>query len=106
MNSVDKILSSCDETLRAYYGSRYRGLYLFGSVARGEQDAESDLDLLVLLEEPFDMLHELRCLVEVLHPVQLESDRLISAKPASEEALYSGKLQLYRNVLAEGMEVA
>jgi predicted nucleotidyltransferase len=33
------------------YGSRLKGLYLFGSYARGEQDSESDVDVLVVLED-------------------------------------------------------
>lgn len=33
------------------YGSRLKGVYLFGSHARGEQDPESDLDVLVVLDE-------------------------------------------------------
>ena len=32
------------------YGKRLKGLFLFGSYARGEEDEESDLDILVVLE--------------------------------------------------------
>ena len=41
----------------------------------------SDIDLLVLLSEPFDYFAELRQVIEVLYPIQLESEQLISAKP-------------------------
>ena len=37
--------------LQALYGSRLRGVYLFGSYARGEADPESDLDVLVVLDD-------------------------------------------------------
>jgi len=36
----------------------------------------------VLLSQPFDYLQELRRIVELLYPIQLDSDQLISAKPA------------------------
>ncbi len=32
------------------YGNRLKGLFLFGSYARGEEDEESDVDILVVLE--------------------------------------------------------
>ena len=36
--------------LHGVYNSRLKGLYLYGSYARGEEDEESDLDILVVLE--------------------------------------------------------
>lgn len=39
----------------------------------------SDIDLLVLLSTPFDYFAELRQIVDLLYPIQLESEQLISA---------------------------
>jgi predicted nucleotidyltransferase len=36
--------------LEGLYPGRLRGVYLFGSYARAEEDAESDLDVLVVLD--------------------------------------------------------
>ncbi|MBI3313072.1 MAG: nucleotidyltransferase domain-containing protein [Candidatus Omnitrophica bacterium] len=46
--------------LQAIYGSRLKGLYLFGSYARGEQKAESDVDMLVVLENFGSYYEEVR----------------------------------------------
>jgi predicted nucleotidyltransferase len=74
-------------------------------MARGEATASSDIDLLVLLEQPLDYFVELRKLVDVLYPVQLESEQLISAKPASVTDFEMGRLSLYRNARREGVAV-
>lgn len=47
---VRALLGELTGGLRATYGSRLRGVYLFGSYARGEADAESDVDVLVVLD--------------------------------------------------------
>lgn len=88
-----------------YYRSRFRGLILFGSTARGEAGLKSDIDLLVLLDGPEDYFQELRTIVDLLYPIQLESERLISAKPAPMDDFERGRLPLYRIARREGVWV-
>jgi uncharacterized protein len=38
------------ERLENTYGARLRGLYLYGSFARGNEDAESDVDVIIVLD--------------------------------------------------------
>jgi len=72
-------------------------------VARNQASAGSDIDLLVLLSEPFDHFDELCRIIDLLYPVQLESEQLISAKPAAVDEFEFGRLQLYRNAKREGL---
>ena len=103
---MDKvILKRCKAMLEAHYGARFANLILYGSIARNEESPSSDIDLLVLLEKPFDYFRELRVISDLIYPLQLESDRLISAKPASVDEFEGGALQLYRNVRREGVSV-
>jgi hypothetical protein len=44
----------------------------------------------------------LRRIVDLLYPVQLESERLISAKPAMAAEFEQGRLQLYCHAKREG----
>jgi predicted nucleotidyltransferase len=37
--------------LKSIYGDRLKGVYLFGSYARDEADPESDVDVLVVLDD-------------------------------------------------------
>jgi predicted nucleotidyltransferase len=100
---VNLILKKCNQTLSNYYGEKFKGLILYGSLARGQADYFSDMDLLVLLKEPFNYFQELRTIVELLYPIQLESEYLISAKPAGKEEFESGKILLYRLAKREGI---
>ncbi|RME36129.1 MAG: nucleotidyltransferase domain-containing protein [Thermoflexia bacterium] len=69
----------------------------------GEAGPESDIDLLVLLDRPDDYFRELRTIVDLLYSVQLESDRLISAKPAPVDDFDQGRIPLYRVAQREGV---
>jgi hypothetical protein len=55
------------------------------------------------LEQPFDYFGELRQIVELLYPIQLESEQLISALPVSRDEFERGSIQLYRNAKREGV---
>ena len=89
--------------LREYYGTQFKGLILYGSIARNQSSEGSDIDLLVLLSKPFDHFQELHQIVDLLYPVQLESERFISAKPAAIDDFEQSVIQLYRNVKREGI---
>ena len=97
MSDVQDIIQRCKRVLESHYGDRFQGLVLYGSMAREQAALSSDIDLLVLLSEPFDFFQELRRIVDLLYDVQLESEQLISAKPAAAEAFDRGSIQLYRN---------
>lgn len=88
-----------------HYGARLQKILLFGSSVRRHADADSDIDLLVVLDGPLDYFVELGALTEVLYSVQLQSDRLISAKPTDAYRLEQGVTQLYRNVQREAVAV-
>ena len=105
MENFRDIVKGCKTLLERHYGARLKGLVLYGSIARDQAEPESDIDLLVLLSEPFDYFIELRRIVDILYPLQLETDRLISAKPVSLEDFEQGRFQLYRNAKREGVLV-
>ena len=103
--SVRAVLDDVRRRLTSFYGDRLVRVILYGSEARGEAKPGSDIDLLVLLRGPFDRFDELRTIVDLLYPLQLASDRLISARPVSVEDYEHGTIQLYRNARADGIAV-
>ena len=101
----NRVVQKCKYTLAKVYGKRLRGVILYGSIARKTAGKTSDIDLLVLLALPFEYFTELRKIVDVLYPVQLDSDRLISAKPVLATDYETGSLALYRNAARDGVPV-
>jgi predicted nucleotidyltransferase len=102
---MNQIAEKCKNILKNHYQSQFQGLILYGSMARNTADISSDIDMLVLLNKPFDYFQELRKITDLLYPLQLESEQLISAKPAGIDEFESGRIQLYRNAKSEGVAV-
>lgn len=103
MVKINPTLEKCKDKLKGYYGKKFRGLILYGSVARKQASSTSDIDLLVLLKRPFDHFKELRRITDLLYPHQLDSKQLISAKPADVDDFRKGTIQLYRNAKHDGV---
>jgi len=99
------LLQEIRKRLEAAYGERLRGIVLYGSEARGRARADSDVDVLVLLEEPLDYVRDLEAGLDALYPLSLELGRRISAKPVSARAYESVDCPLYRNVHRDGVMV-
>lgn len=100
--SIIKIIQKCNKILEDYYGLEFRGLILYGSVTRNQDNPSSDIDLLILLNQPFNYFNELCRIIELLYPIQLKSNRLLSAKPVPFDEFEQGSIQLYRNAKREG----
>jgi uncharacterized protein len=48
---IEQLLREYRAGLEQIYGPRLRGVYLYGSYARDEADADSDVDVLVVLDD-------------------------------------------------------
>ena len=71
---------------RAVYGARIVGLYLFGSQARGDQHAESDIDVAVILDgDGWNLVQEKMRLGDITYDIALETDMSIDAWPVSQQ---------------------
>jgi len=80
-------------------------LILYGSVARGEETSESDLDLLALIEGDVDY-HLKELLWQLIYLIELEKDVVISLLVESKEKWeteYSTLSMLYQNIQKEGI---
>ncbi len=101
----DELLKEVKLRLMARHGGRLRGVILYGSEARGESGPDSDIDLLVLLDDQVDYGRDLEANLEALYPLALRIGRRISAKPASARQYETTECPLYRIVHRQGVLV-
>lgn len=99
---VDAILEELRSRLEAVYHERLKGLYLYGSYARGEAQRGSDLDVLVVLDGLESSWDELSRSGHVTSALSLEHDLTISRAFVSEDQWRRAEIPLVRNVQREG----
>lgn len=102
---IAPLLAECKQALAEHYGDRFRGLFLFGSVARGEDEPDSDVDLLILLADDFQYGTELWAIIKLFSPIQRKYGRMLSPVPATESEFRERTQPLYKFALEEGMYV-
>jgi predicted nucleotidyltransferase len=87
---IKELLDEAKRGLESLYSERLHGVYLFGSRARGEAAADSDVDLLVLLDRVDDYGGEIRHTGELVSSLALRYDVSISCVFVSEADWQSG----------------
>jgi len=105
---VKQALLACRDVLLAYDRAICAEIILFGSVARGTSDAESDIDLLILVDKP--LTAEMKTAIHGgLYEVSLAYDVVISSIIKTRQQWNSPVvkiLPLYRTIEKEGIRVA
>jgi predicted nucleotidyltransferase len=80
------LLRDLKEALNEIYGENLSGVYLYGSYANGEEDAESDVDVLMVLKDFDDYWEEVQRTGPVISELSLEYGVSISPVRVHEEA--------------------
>lgn len=96
-------MAELNKELRLIYGNQLVGVYLFGSYARGEQDPESDLDILIVLQDYASYSSEVKRTGRLISRLSLEHGISISRKFIRQLDWKKGDSLLVRNIRNEAV---
>lgn len=104
-SNIRPLLADLRAALEDLYGDRLAWLVLYGSQARGNAHAESDVDVLVVLEGPVQPGREIRRMRRVRTKLGLEYERPLSLLLVSVSEYQSRSSVWLQNVHQEGMKI-
>lgn len=89
--SISEVLKEIKTGLADLYADRLHGVYLFGSYVRDEATPDSDVDLLIVLDEVEHYVGELERTAELVSDLSLRHDVSISRVFMPDERWRSGE---------------
>lgn len=87
------------------YGSKIKQVIVYGSYVRGEENKESDVDVLVIVDDSLNPFDVRKSLSDFVFNVLLEKGELISVMAIPEGFFQSYNTPFLLNVKEEGMVV-
>lgn len=105
---LNKSLSLVAEHSKRVFGDKLDSVILYGSYARGDYNDESDVDIMIMVDLPAELLSSRR--KEITHfcaDINVENGIFISPKLQSKQLFNEWKndLPFYRNVEQEGIRI-
>lgn len=77
-SDLKKILWKLNNSFKQYYKNRLIKILLYGSRARGDEEVDSDIDILVVLEKPVNPVDEILNTGTIVADLSLEYNLVIS----------------------------
>ncbi|MDL1912755.1 nucleotidyltransferase domain-containing protein [Chloroflexi bacterium CFX6] len=100
--NVQKLLGELKNELSRIYGKRLKGVYLYGSYARGENQPDSDVDVMIVLDSWQRYGDEIKRTSELNARLSLDYNVSVSRLFMTEDRWKNEDSPLLRNIRAQG----
>ena len=103
MNTYSDLFNRLTDNLRKIYGDYLQAVILYGSVARGTETEESDIDIAVLVTDDNNFMHD--AMMDITVDLELDFGKVISILiiDLNDYLKWNCISPFYRNVKEEGI---
>jgi predicted nucleotidyltransferase len=102
---IKRILKELKSGLEQMYGKQFKSAYLFGSYARGDSDAYSDIDVLIVLADFKQYGSEIKRTSDLVGKLSLDYGETLSVIFSREKEWKQDNLPLLMNIRAERIAI-
>ena len=101
--TTNALLQEIKSRLAKAYGPHFRGVVLYGSLARGDDQPDSDIDVMVLLDKPAETWQDVYAASEALFPLSLQIDKVIHVMAVDVHRYEASDAPMYADARNEGV---
>ncbi len=101
--AIEPVLTEFRRRAEEMYGTRLRGIVLYGSWSRDEARPDSDIDLAVILSGPVSPGVEIDRMLDLTVELDLKYGVLLSVYPVSDSDYNTRRSPLLLNLKREGL---
>jgi len=100
---IKRLVNRIKEILIKLYGKKIKQVILYGSHVRGEATEDSDIDVLVVVDDSLNPFEVRKSLSDLLFDILLEERELVSVIAVPEHFFGNYNFPFILNVKAEGV---
>ncbi len=108
-DDIKLILEEFVTTIKPYLGNEIQSIVLYGSYARGDFNAQSDLDIMILVGSSDNDIKKYENIVyDCAFELELKYGKVISPVIKNQQFFeyWSDTLPFYKNIVKEGVKIA